>query len=85
MKQRSTNEVKLKIADFSPTPLIVVTTRFVSNLRLPEMIADKSVTTPAALVLPNGKTGLPRRDFINASNDTVFNILKLFDYKKSPH
>ncbi|MBQ9683671.1 MAG: hypothetical protein IJV35_10455 [Neisseriaceae bacterium] len=24
--------------------------------------------------------GLPRRDFVSARNDTVFNILKLFDY-----
>ncbi|MBQ9683348.1 MAG: hypothetical protein IJV35_08795 [Neisseriaceae bacterium] len=32
--------------------------------------------------------GLPRRDFITARNDTVFNILKLFDYimpSRLPH
>ncbi|MBQ9682725.1 MAG: hypothetical protein IJV35_05580 [Neisseriaceae bacterium] len=42
-------EVK-KIEDFFTNAAGVVTTMFVSNLRLPEMITDKSVTTPTVLM-----------------------------------
>ncbi len=50
MKQRSTSASEVKNRRFFTNATGVVTTRFISNLRLPEMITDKSVTTPAALL-----------------------------------
>ena len=48
-RRKRGKEVK-KIVDFFTNAIGVVTTRFVSNLGLPEMITDKSVTTPVALM-----------------------------------
>ena len=60
----------------------VVTTMFVSNLRLPEMITDKSVTTLISVdeLLCNS---LDCHAVISSrlAMTRFFNILKLFDYK----
>ena len=47
------------------------------------MITDKSVTTPVALLETYGFKWIATPLQATARNDTVFNILKLFDYNAS--
>ena len=60
----------------------VVTTRFINNLRLPEMIADKSVTTPTVLMNCYAIHWIATPLQATARNDTVFIVNKLQKYKR---
>ena len=52
--------------------LILCHTLFLILFRQPEKLNAMSLKRLTAFVLPNGKTGLPRFDFVKSRNDTGF-------------